>query len=185
MGLLEVSSAVGRRRHLDNATRRIAEVCAEASDTADLVEGLRTPLSDALGTSGMLLSATDPDTLVLSTAAVIENLPDSMCAPFMENEFLEDDFNKFADLHRTGSAASTLHRVTQGRPQLSPRHERLNRPLGFGAELRTTFSHRGVCWGVANFLREDGEGDFDDDDLAWFEGLRPVIAAGLDRKSVV
>ncbi|GAB3193742.1 hypothetical protein GCM10027061_26880 [Nesterenkonia suensis] len=135
--------------------------------------------------SGMLLSATDPDTLVLSTAAVIENLPEAMCAPWMHNEFLEPDFNKFTDMHRTASAATTLHRVTQGHPQLSPRHRELNGPMGFGAELRTTFSWRGICWGVGNFLRDSGEEDFDDDALLWLERLRPVIAAGLQRCTVL
>ncbi|GAA1187354.1 LuxR C-terminal-related transcriptional regulator [Nesterenkonia xinjiangensis] len=179
------TTAVPRGRHRDSAARRVREVCCDAPSTAELIKGLRTPLHDALGMSGMLLSATDPDTLVLSTAAVIENLPEAMCAPWMHNEFLEADFNKFADLHRSAAKATTLHRVTQGNPELSPRHRDLNGPMGFGAELRTTFSRRGVCWGVGNFLRERREEDFAPEDLAWLERLRPVIAAGLQRCTVL
>lgn len=185
MVLHVTTPAVPRGRHRDSAARRVREVCSDAPSTAQLIEGLRAPLHDALGMSGMLLSATDPDTLVLSTAAVIENLPEAMCAPWMHNEFLEPDFNKFADLHRSAAAATTLHRVTQGHPQLSPRHRELNGPMGFDAELRTTFSLRGVCWGVGNFLRESGEEAFDHDTLNWMERLRPVIAAGLQRCTVL
>lgn len=175
---------IRRRRSTSGAAGRVAEVCTDAGSTAELVEGLREPLHDALGMSGMVLSATDPDTLLFSTAAVIEDLPEEMCAPWMHNEFLEQDFNKFADLHRTGAAASTLHRATQGHPQLSPRHERLYQPSGFGPELRTTFSINGSCWGMGSFLREDREEDFDDGALAWLDQVRPLIAAGFQRCTV-
>ncbi len=179
MLLRDSSVATGHRRRLATAERRIQEVCADASTTAELVDGLREPFDDALGLSGMLLSATDPDSTVLSTAAVIENLPESMCAPWMHNEFLEDDVNKFAELHRTGSPATTLDRATQGCPDLSPRHRHLNRPQGFGPELRTTFSAGGSCWGVAHFLRSHGEADFDDEALHWVDRLRDQVAVAL------
>lgn len=172
--------AVGRRQ-LDRAAKQIEEVCADAADTAELVEGLCAPLNRALKLSGMLLSATDPDTMVLSTACVIENLPASMCAPWMHNEFLEVDFNKFTELARAAAPPATLHRATQGNPQLSPRYERLNRPAGHGPELRTIFAQREACWGLTNLLREDGERDFDDDELTWLQRLRPMIAAGFRR----
>lgn len=159
-------------------------MCADATTTTELVQGLRTPLRKALGLSGMLLSATDPDTTVLSTAGVLENLPEAMCAPWMHNEFLEDDFNKFADLHRTEASVTTLHRATQGHPGLSPRHAQVNQPVGFGPELRTTFSHGGACWGVANLLRTSDDEDFEEEVLDWLERLRPTIADAL-RRSVM
>lgn len=170
-----------RRGHLDRAERRIREICADATSTHELVDGLRGPLNDGLGLSGLLLSSTDPETTTLGTASIVEHLPEAMSAPWMHNEFLEDDFNKFAELHRTRATATTLHRATQGRPQLSPRYRELHQPHGFGPELRTTFSRGTACWGVANLVREAGEEDFDDDALAWLEGLRPVVAAGLQR----
>lgn len=176
---------MGRNSNLRNAERRALEACADAATAEELVNGLREPLNDALGLSGMFLGATDPDTTIFATAAVIENLPDSMCAPWMHNEFLEDDFNKFADLHRTAASITTLHRATQDRPNLSPRHIALNQPVGFGPELRTTFSHGGLCWGVANLLREDGSEDFDEPAVDWLEQLRPAIAAAFQRTVAV
>ena len=173
------------RSSMRRASRGALEVCAEAGTAEELVNGLREPLNDALGLAGMYLGATDPDTTIFATAAVIENLPDSMCAPWMHNEFLEDDFNKFADLHRTEAPVTTLQRATQHRPNLSPRHTDLNQPVGFGPELRTTFSHGGFCWGVANLLRESGADDFEEDSITWLEQLRPAIAAAFQRTVVV
>lgn len=157
------------------------EVCDDASTTPELIDGLREPLNDALGLSGLLLSATDPQTTALGTATVVEHLPPEISVPWMQNEYLEDDFNKFADLHRSGAPATTLDRATQGRPQLSPRHHALHRPYDFGHELRATFSQGSECWGVANLVRKAGDADFDDEALKWLEELRPTIAAGIQR----
>lgn len=145
------------------------------------MHGLRQPLSDSLGLSGLLLSATDPETTMLGTATVVDQLPEAMAAPWMHNEFGDDDFNKFSQLHRTGSGATTLHRVTQGRPSLSPRHSRLHHPHGLGPELRVTFSHGKACWGIANLVRAAADPDFGDAELHWLDGLRPMVTAGIQR----
>lgn len=177
----EGSSAALRRRHRDSVARRIREVCVDAADTAELIEGLRRPLADALGLSGMLLSATDPHTTTLATATVVEDLPSAMSVPWMHNEFLEGDVNKFRWLHRSGAAPTTIHRATGGHPERSARHRHLHQPNGLGPEARTTFSLGNACWGVANLVREAGAPDFGDGELAWLQGLRPVIAAGIQR----
>lgn len=181
MGQTHQYPGARRRRLLGNAQRRVMDVCAEATSTHELMAGLRAPLNDALGLAGLLLSATDPQTTTLGTGTVVEHLPEDMAGGWMHNEFFEDDFNKFTTLHRTGAAATTLHRATQGHPQLSPRHRALHRPHGLGPELRTTFSSDASCWGVANLVREAGDDDFDDEHLAWLEQLRPVVAAGIQR----
>ncbi|WP_149359421.1 helix-turn-helix transcriptional regulator [Lolliginicoccus suaedae] len=160
---------------------RIREACERAASTRELVDGLGVALRRALDVQGMFLGATDPESTVFATAAVIENLPESMCAPWMHNEFMVDDFNKFAELHRDKLPATTLHRVTQGRLSLSPRHAQLNGPLGFGDELRTTFSRGDACWGVANLLRAADGPAFDDGEIRWLESLRPMIAAAFQR----
>lgn len=174
--------SVGTRlNRLNRAERGVREACAEAASTAELIEGLREPLNAALNASGMLLSATDPETTTLGTATLVEQLPESMATGWMRNEFLDDDFNKFSELHRSRTGVTTLHRATQGRPQLSPRYRRLQTAHGYGPELRTTFSQQSECWGVATVLRETGDQDFDDVDLEWMETLRPLIAAGIQR----
>lgn len=167
-----------RRRH--RAAKTVREACAEAASVVELVEGIRGPIGDALGVSGMVLGGTDPSSLIMSTATHVENLPHAMAAPWMHNEAFERDFNKFLGLHRSGSGASTLHRVTQGNPQLSPRY-RLHEQLGLGPEMRVTFSSSDECWGVANLVREHGDPDFGEDGVEWIDELRAEIAAGLQR----
>lgn len=172
-----------RSSALRRADRQVREVCADARTATELVNGLSVPLRGGLGVEGMFVGATDPETTVFANVALIENLPASMCAPWMHNEFLEDDFNKIADLHRTDTT-QTLHRASHGRPALSPRHQHINTPHGFEAELRTTFSLGEDCWGVAHLLREQGMPDFDDADISWVEGLREQVALAF-RRTVV
>lgn len=68
------NSAFRRLRLLAGAERHVREVSADAASTAELINGLRAPFNDALGLSGMLLSATDPHTTTLGTATVVEHL---------------------------------------------------------------------------------------------------------------
>src|SRR5690606_30492029 len=67
------NTAFRRRRLLAIAERRVREASADAAGTAELINGLRAPFNDALGLSGMLLSATDPHTTALGTATVVEH----------------------------------------------------------------------------------------------------------------
>lgn len=172
-------------RHRDGAARRVLEACTDATTTAELVDGLREPFNMALGLSGMLLSATDPDTTALGTATVVEHLPEEIATPWMQNEFLVEDFNKFAALHRTGQGLATLHRSSQGHPQLSPRFRELYQPHGLGAELRVVFTRDTACLGVANLVRGADDADFSDEELSWVEAVRPTIAAGLRRTAIL
>src|SRR5690625_3090700 len=109
----------GSRLHRDRAARRIQEVCADAGSTAEIIDGLREPLNAAIGLSGMLLSATDPDTTALGTATVVGHLPEEIATPWMENEILVEDFDKFAKLQGSGQGAVTLPRSFEGHTQLS------------------------------------------------------------------
>lgn len=179
--------AIGGRaqRHREGAARRVHEVCADAATTAELVDGLREPFNAALGLSGMLLSATDPDTTALGTATVVEHLPEEIATPWMQNEILVEDFNKFAALHRSGRGPVTLHRSSQGHPQLSPRFRELHQPHGLGAELRVVFSRDSACLGVANLVRGADDVDFSDAELDWVESVRPMVAAGLRRTAIL
>ncbi len=178
------SPGLRRAQHGAVAARRVREVCADATSTAELIDGLREPFNAALGISGMIVGSTDPATAIMSTATLVENLPIAMAEPWMHNEIFDEDFNKFSELRRTGAGPVTLDRATQGNPHLSPRY-RLNLAMGLGQEMRVTFSTAEACWGVAGFVREANDPDFDDEALAWIEGLRPQISEGLRRTLAV
>lgn len=170
--------AAQRQRHLARMAGRVREVCRDALTTGELVDNLLPTFDEALGTSGIILGGADPTTAVMSTATRVAGLPDEMASPWMQNEAFEDDFNKFVELHRSSVGATTIHRSTQDNPMLSSRY-RLNRRMGFGPEMRITFSSGRDCWGIASFVRDHNDDDFDEIALKWVDDLRPEIAAGL------
>lgn len=168
-------AAVDRCRH------EINELCRSGLEPAELLGGVLDRLRRRVGFDAAFASATDPTTTLFSQAAVVENLPSTMCAPWLENEFTVEDFNKYADLHRAGSGPTTLYRSTHERPLRSVRHRELNSVHRFGPELRATFSVDGECWGALNLLRSLGAADFDADDLALVGAVQTVVARGLRR----
>lgn len=163
----------------DRIQHRIADLCRPRSTPTELLETIRAPLAAAVPHAAAFLSATDPATTLYSSALVLHGMAESMCAPTLDNEFLADDFNKFVDLHRTGSPASTLHRATLGRPERSARYRDVRVPFGFEYELRATLSIGDACWGVIELLRGPDAEDFSDAELAFVDDIRPILAAGL------
>ncbi|MGI8574966.1 MAG: hypothetical protein ACR2MA_06415 [Egibacteraceae bacterium] len=113
----------------------IAALCRQDLDAATLLERVRAPLRKVAPFDGAFFAATDPATTLFASAAVIERLPAWTCAPYFDNEFLADDFNKFVDLHGSSSGAVTLHRSTFDRPLRSSRRNEINTKVGFGTEL--------------------------------------------------
>ncbi|MFW6034146.1 MAG: response regulator transcription factor [bacterium] len=165
----------------EHALQAIAEACRRPTDTRTLIDDVWSAMREVMTADGAFISATDPATTIFASAALIENMPESMCAPFMDNEFLVDDFNKFADLHRTQSGPATLHRATFDRPTRSQRYVDVNNAMGFGPELRATFSAGGACWGVIDLLRERTAPDFDTADLEFVGAVVPIFSDGLRR----
>lgn len=165
----------------DRVADRVRGLCAEAATTAELLTGVRDHLEAALGFAGSLLSATDPETIALGTGTTVENLPEVMAVPWMQNEYLASDVNKFEALHMSGGKPATLHRTLQGQPDLSPRFHDVYVPHGFGPELRVTFSAGRSCFGVVNLVREAHDEDFTDEDLRLLDAVRSDIALGLRR----
>ena len=88
-------------------------------------------------------STTDPATL-LFTGAVVDELILSAYPRFMENEFLQDDVNKFSWLVRTNTSVVNLMQATQGKLEQSQRYREILAPLALGDELRAA-----LCRGLA------------------------------------
>ncbi len=99
----------------------------------------------------------DPATLLPTSHFTRESLADQLLA-IAENEFLEDDVNKFADLARATRPVATLWEATRGRPETSRRHREILSPLGYadGDELRAVLREDGVAWGCVVLHRRTG-----------------------------
>lgn len=156
----------------------IERLCERGMDARRLLRALARRLRLALPCEGMLLLRTDPTT-VLPTDGVVEALPPALCKHFWNNELLESDRNKFVELSRREITAATLSEATGGDLSRSPRYVKLYRPLGFGDELRVSFTARdGSCWGIAQFVRLEGS-TFSDNERDLLAAVSPIVAEAL------
>jgi DNA-binding CsgD family transcriptional regulator len=141
-------------------------------------------LDDAIPSEGSFLAAADPTTLLASSAALIGTLPYWTCGPYWDNEFLVDDYNKYADLHRQQLGPTTLGRATNGRLARSARFTEIYSQVGLEHELRATAATGNACWGFFSLMRETGRPDFSDDELSLIGGLAAIVAAKLRRATL-
>jgi DNA-binding CsgD family transcriptional regulator len=165
----------------DRCRNEMNELFRTGADPMELLDEVLARLRAHIDFDAAFISATDPTTTLFAQAGIVEQLPPTMCAPWLDNEFAAEDFNKYADLHRAGSGPTTLHRSTFGRPERSVRHRELNTAYGYGPELRAAFSVDGECWGAINLLRDASAEDFGDDDLALVDAIGQPVAKGLRR----
>ena len=93
----------------------------------------------------------DPATL-LFTSVVTDEVLERVTPQFLENEFLQDDVNKFFSL--TQGPAGSMAQATQGVWTSSQRYQDILAPLALGDELRAALIIKGVCWGFVCLHRE-------------------------------
>lgn len=101
---------------------------------------------------------------------------------WLAQEYYADDYNKMADVARSGPGVATLHEATGGAPTLSARYRDVMAPYGGEQEmiagLRTS---TGEIWGALGLYREKGTPLFDTDDLDFVRAIAPSLAEGARR----
>lgn len=168
----------------DRLHQRIVDAAGDATDPSAFLERVLDVLAERIDQIAGYVACTDPVTTIFSTAIVLRGYDPALCGPVLRNEFMVDDVNKFVDLQRSRSGATTLARATHGRLAISPRHREVNAPAGHDHELRAVFALDGACWGVLHLVRGPGDEDFTDDELAFVDRIGPSVAAGI-RAAVV
>lgn len=166
-------------RNLASAARRIDALADEQLPAQALIEGVADQLSAAMPVEALVMTATDPDTLLGLGAGVVHGMPHSVCAPFWEYEFEVPDFNKFSDLARAPRQVADLHRATGGRPERSARWRELRTLMDADAELRATFNAGGRSWGLLHLNRAGTAHGFNDEEIAFVETIAPVVGRAL------
>lgn len=172
----ELTSTYAER---DRRQHEIAAACRDGLAPMELLEVVSRRLRSAVPFAAGYLSATDPATTLFSSAILLDGVEEAMCAPSIRNEFEVADFNKFSDLHRNRTGATTLRRATWDRLHRSPRHRDVNLPFGFEHELRATLCTVDGCWGVINLLRTKGDADFTDHELDFVDSISRIVGEGL------
>ena len=113
----------------------------------------------------------DPATL-LFTQTYRDGIPADTAPYFVDNEYLDDDVNKWTELACDRRGARTLWQATGGQPEASGRYRDLFQPLGMGDELRVVLRTGGACWGLVCLHRQAGR-PFTDTETAYLGRLAP------------
>ena len=166
-------------RNLASAARRIDALAQERPSAQALIEGVADELYASMPVEALVMTATDPDTLLGLGAGVVHGMPHSVCAPFWEYEFEVPDFNKFSDLARAPRQVADLHAATGGRPERSARWRELRTLMDADAELRATFNAGGRSWGLLHLNRAGTAHGFSDEEVAFVETIAPVVGRAL------
>jgi DNA-binding CsgD family transcriptional regulator len=114
----------------------------------------------------------DPATL-LPTSHFTREIETDHLLQLAANEFLEDDFNKFADLARAAHPVGILSEATGGDLRQSPRFLSVLEPHGYGGgdELRAVFLDGESVWGCVAIHRRRG----------WFHNRDADVIADVSR----
>jgi DNA-binding CsgD family transcriptional regulator len=162
----------------ERAEREVIRLCQAGLDARTFaVEALRR-LRAAIPVDAFFWATADPATL-LFTGSVVEEIPERVTPLFLNNEFLQDDVNKFVQLARRRDPVDSLYRATAGEPERSLRYRDILAPVGLGDELRAALVDSGSCWGCLCLHRERGGPEFTPDEAALLRRLTPPLARGL------
>jgi len=157
----------------------VERVTTRAADADELLEAVATEVGKTVPYDGGMWFGLDPATLLAVAPARMEHLDDGFCSTFWFGEFHEQDANLIADLARDASPAATLRSATGDRPMRSARYRDFLKPQGYDDELRVVFRTGGRSWGMAALFREPGRPVFDEQDVAVFEAISPIVASAF------
>jgi DNA-binding CsgD family transcriptional regulator len=177
-------NAMNRDRRSERTRLDIIRLCHSALDSRALRTELLHCLRPVLAFDYAYFSTTDPATQ-LGTSSVLAEQPPSWCmSVFLENEFLQDDFNKFSDMIRTHQSVAILSETAGQELQRSHRYREMLKPMAMGDELRAIFVTGAACWGTLCLHREKAKTSYTPAESHYLAQLTPHIAEGL-RKALL
>jgi DNA-binding CsgD family transcriptional regulator len=160
-----------------NLTRAIIDLCRSGLEPSELWERLLPRLRRAVPFDAAFWSTADPATLLFTQPRQHE-IPANTIPYFVNNEFIDDDVNKWTTLARDRVGVRTLVEATAGDPDTSPRYRDIFRPLGLGDELRAVFRSGGMCWGFMCVHRETGS-PFSSEEVLFVQGIASHVGEGI------
>jgi len=170
--------------HREHVRQDIIRLCHSALTSRALRLELLKRLQTVIPFDFVYFSTTDPATQLLTSSVMIEEPPPWAMAVFVENEFLQDDFNNFNQMLRSHQSVGLLSSATQHDLARSHRYRELLAPMALGDELRAIFVANAACWGTLCLDRAQGSSPFTAAEAAYLAQLAPHIADGL-RKALL
>jgi len=173
-------SAEVTERQLGEIIRR----CYIGLSSSEVREDILRRLRSIVQVDVAFFATVDPATL-LFTSAMAEEPLGSVTPLFLDNEFGQNDVNKFARLADQTDPVRSLDGATNGDRHASLRYRDVIAPLGLGDELRAALMARGRCWGVLCLHRGASHFGFSEREIAIVRRLAPHFAEGLRRSMVM
>jgi DNA-binding CsgD family transcriptional regulator len=134
------SRAVARRA--GDLVRRCSSGLRGTTFQAEVVRAIHA----LLPVDAVFLATADPETLLFTSVYAEDPLVD-LADQFFDNEFDQDDVNKFQSLAISDRHVATLDSATRSHRPDSPRYRDIMAPLGLGDELRAALVTPSGCWG--------------------------------------
>lgn len=166
------------------AKREMIRLCHSALDSRTLRVELLKCLRTVIPFDYAYFSTTDPATQFSTGAVLVEEPPAWCMSVFVENEFLQNDFNKFSTLFKRNQPVGILSQATGHDLHLSQRYRDMLLPLAMEDELRAVFVSNAVCWGTLCLHREQAQKRYTPAEAVYLTHLTPHIADGL-RKALL
>jgi DNA-binding CsgD family transcriptional regulator len=174
---------IQKRPAVERISQEIIRLCHMGLDSRTLrIETIKR-LRKVIPIDVSFFATADPATL-LFTGAIADDILERATPQFIENEFFQDDVNKFAWLARSTPPVSGLAQVTQHRLEDSLRYRDILAPLDLGDELRAALITNDVCWGFLCLHRDRSSPTFTHSEAALLRRLAPHLAEGL-RKALL
>lgn len=156
----------------------------QSCDVATLFARLQGVLNRHVGFDGCCWLTFDPATVLPTGHIPYRSIPADQVPRLAQNEYFEDDVNKFVVLSRAASPVGILDEATGGRPERSARYRVLLEPNGFRHEMRTVFNRDGACWGGIALYRKSAE-PFCPAEASRLASVAGVVADGIRRGLLV
>lgn len=167
-----------RAAGLVRAEQDAVRLCHTGLDGSRVRRDVLRAVRRMMAVDAAFFATADPETLLFTGAWPEEPLTGATTM-FLDNEFGDNDVNKFAALAGPGRHVASLDQATRSQRQASTRYREIMRPLGLGDELRAALVADGRCWGYLCLHREDGHSGFTATEAAALDRLAPHIAHAL------
>jgi DNA-binding CsgD family transcriptional regulator len=173
-----------RGQSAEHMKSEIVRLCHSALDSRTLRTELLQRLQTVIPFDYAYFSTTDPATQLGTSSVLVEEPPAWCMSVFLENEFLQEDFNKFSSMFRKHQSVGVLSEATRHEPYRSPRYRNMLIPMAMEDELRAVFVTDAACWGTLCLHRARAESGYTSVEAAYVAQLASHVAEGL-RKALL
>lgn len=157
----------------------VEDSCRGAADGQELFAALSERLRRVVPFDGSAWFGMDPQTILPTAPARVENIEDGHCESYWVREAAVEDALLFRDLARSPAPAASLLDVTDNRPARSARYREFLAPQQYGDEVRVVFRTGPSVWACADLFREQGRAPFGPLEVAFLTAIGPVVAAAM------